>query len=463
MASPGAFVSSEPGLAAAHLVSVTYDPAHCESPSSARQTGGLTPERKVVAYPCRPSLEKGSASCLLIASVGPALAARSSDTVAYACRYPARGAERGSRTASLLLVLPRAIHAARAPEPARRTEPPTSDHPFATAISWRKEMTTCAPISAAAAAPWLPAVPAAPETLPKHLTSRCLTFSDPAQRIKATEKSPIYGVSPRPPPWVTIGPRKELQMAGEPTPQAGEQGRLAQRSFCAHFRRHRSRHQQLPAPGGAGVGRRLRSHRRLLPAGPAGRGSGAERVAVRRCDRAHLGSAGRLRVQDRTPPRQPRPPHRHRSLPPRLQRRGLPGPGEGAHRPLLRGHPALRGGAAGARELREPARSRDPLRPADRHRRRLDRSELDPRLPSRRSPGRRRHRAARHDLGAVGRRHPHRIVRRRPAARAAGHARLLRRHGRAHPRRPAPVLRQARHRRARSPAARSRWSAPRAR
>ena len=199
----------------------------------------LTPQRNFVAYPCRPSLEKGSASCLLIASVCPALATPSPDTVTHACRYPPRAAARGSRTASLFLLLPRegscpdrlqawpsrpgadrpAIHPACTPEQARRTEPPTSDHPFATGISWRNEMTTCTPVSAAAGAPCLPSVPAAPETLPKHLTSRCLTFSDPAATHpgrssdvpplrraahQGDEKSTIYGLSPRPPPWVTI-------------------------------------------------------------------------------------------------------------------------------------------------------------------------------------------------------------------------------------------------------------------
>ena len=80
--------------------------------------------------------------------------------------------------------------------------------------------------------------------------------------------------------------------------------------------------------------------------------------------------------------------------------------------------PPVRGGAAGAGELREPARSRDPVRPADRYRRRLDRGELDPRLPPRRPRGRRRDRADRHDLGAVGRGHPHRVLR-RAASRAS--------------------------------------------
>ena len=161
------------------------------------------------------------------------------------------------------------------------------------------------------------------------------------------------------------------------------QGGLAQRSFCAHFRRHRSRHQQLPASGGTGVGRRLRGHRRLFPAGPAGGGSGAERDSVRRRDRAHAECAERLCGQDRAQPGDPRPPHRHRGLPPRLQRRGLPGHGQGPHRPLPRSHPAGRGSAAGAGELREPARSGNPVRPADRHRRRLDRGELDPRVAPR--------------------------------------------------------------------------------
>ena len=85
-------------------------------------------------------------------------------------------------------------------------------------------MTTYTLVSAAAGAPCLPAGPAAPETLLKHLTSRCLTFSDPAAtrpRRRKPGKSPLQGLSPRPPPWVTIGPRKEFQMAGESTPHAG--------------------------------------------------------------------------------------------------------------------------------------------------------------------------------------------------------------------------------------------------
>ena len=176
------------------------------------------------------------------------------------------------------------------------------------------------PRRAAAGAPCLPAVPAAPETLAKHLTPRCLTFS------RLTPGKPrSRGLAP--PPAVGYHRPKERVPNGRGihAPRRGEQGRLAQRSFRAHFRCHRSRHQQLPAPGGPGVGRRLRSHRRLFPAGPAGRGSGAERVAVRRGDRAHVACAGRLRVQDRAPQGEPRPPHRHRSLPPRLQRRRLPG------------------------------------------------------------------------------------------------------------------------------------------
>ena len=272
----------------------------------------LTPKREVVAYPCRPSLEKGSASC---------------DCSSH------RIARHSPRLGYLPPCLPTHIYGGRArppsihrrgPEQARRTEPPTSDHPFANGISWRKEMTTCTAVGAAAGAPCLPA--AVPETLPKHLTSRCLTFFDPAQRTKATGKSPVHGPRPAPRRGLPSAQGKSSKWPGNPRPTQGEQGRLAQRSFCAHFRRHRSRHQQLPAPGGAGVGRGLRSHRRLFPAGPAGRGSGAERVAVRRGDRAHLACAGRLRGQDRAPPREPRPPHRHRGLPPRLQRRGLPRP-----------------------------------------------------------------------------------------------------------------------------------------
>src|SRR5687768_18356088 len=50
----------------------------------------------------------------------------------------------------------------------------------------------------------------------KHLTPRCPTFS----RL-APGKRPSKRVSPRPPPWVTIGPRKEFQMAGESTPHTG--------------------------------------------------------------------------------------------------------------------------------------------------------------------------------------------------------------------------------------------------
>ena len=237
---------------------------------------------------------------------------------------------------------------------------------------------------------------------------------------------------------------------------AGDKGGLAQRPVRAHFRCHRSRHQQLPAPGGARVGRRLRRHRRLFPAGPAGRGGGAERDAVRRRDRSHPRGAECLRRQDRAPSRQPRPPHRHRGLPPRLQRRGLPRPGQGAHRPVLRGHPAGRGGAAGARELREPARPGHSPCAADRYRRRLDRGELAAHRPRARPLRRPVDRADRHDVGAVGRRHPDRIcVGGQPRGEPVD-ARLLRRHGRAHPRGPAAVLRQARHRRRDRRAARSR-------
>ena len=135
--------------------------------------------------------------------------------------------------------------------------------------------------------------------------------------------------------------------------------------------RARSRHQQLPAAGGARDPRQLPRGRRVLAHHPARRRRHRVRPAERGGDRARGRCAAGLPQQDPQPRRHPGAADRDRSLPRRRERQRIPGAGARGGRHRARNRRPRDRSAAGGDRLHAAGRSgvegRDPVR----HRRRL--------------------------------------------------------------------------------------------
>ena len=291
------------------------------------------------------------------------------------------------------------------------------------------------------------------------------TFDAPVSNVFAAHprKTPLQGASPRPPPWVTIGPRKEFQMAGESTPHAGgnkggwHSGRFAHTFAAIDLGTNNCR--LLVARASVDGYEVIDAYSRpvRLGEGVALSGSLCGEAIERTLDA--LGVCASKIERHKV--------SRARHIATEACRR------------------ACNGDDFLATVKQRTGLCFEVIPPSEEARLALASCEnlLDPEIPygllidigggsTEVSWIRVSHRADR--LGGVatelldmtsvpwGVVTLTEVLRQGPAARAAGHARLLRRHGRAHPRRSAPVLRQARASARRSPAARSRWSAPRA-
>gem|GEM_PF-5092269 len=151
------------------------------------------------------------------------------------------------------------------------------------------------------------------------------------------------------------------------------------------LRRRRSRHPQLPhADRRTGPGPELPGGRLVFPRRPARRGPERQRPAFRA---RHPPRGQCIEGLRREAPRRPgpkRPRRRHRGLPPRRQRPGVPRPRRVRNRAGAGADHAGRGGAADAGRLHAAPGPGVPSGAAVRHRRRIDRGELDrPRTPRR--------------------------------------------------------------------------------
>ena len=104
--------------------------------------------------------------------------------------------------------------------------------------------------------------------------------------------------------------------------EAARTGRYVRPDLC----RARSRHQQLPAAGGARDPRQLPRHRCVLAHHPAGRGRHRLGPAERSGDRARGRGVARVPQQDAQPRRHPRAADRDRSVPRGRERRRFPRP-----------------------------------------------------------------------------------------------------------------------------------------
>ena len=121
--------------------------------------------------------------------------------------------------------------------------------------------------------------------------------------------------------------RPERHRRGRRSPYRSSASRRRGRVGCVRsdLCRARSRHQQLPAAGGARDPRRLPRHRCVLAHHPARRGRHRVRPAERGGDRARGRGAAGLPQQDPQPRRHPGAADRDRGLPRGRERHRIPG------------------------------------------------------------------------------------------------------------------------------------------